>query len=98
MCSLVIATVEHVAAELETGILTEDFAFERHELQPADIHKVIVVVVADVASVPVKDAAVIRQQILLLGPNAGEWFSPELNADLPLRRDRTRRQTALDDV
>ena len=47
------------------------------QLQPADIHKVVVVVDGDVAAVAVENAGVIRQQILLLRPNVGEWFSPK---------------------
>ena len=96
ICALVIPAIEHVTAKLQTGILTEDFAFERHQLQPADIHEVIVVVNAGVASVPVEDAGVISQQIFLLGPDVCERLAPDLHTDLPLRRESPSRQTAFD--
>ncbi len=67
------------------------------QLQPADIHEGIVVVNARVAPVPVEDAGVIRQQILLLRPNVRERLSPKLNPDLPVRRDCPGWQTALGD-
>src|SRR4029077_1580670 len=96
ICALVIAAIEHVTAKLQAGILTEQFALPRQKLQPPDIHKVVVVVNGDIASISVEDAGVIRQQILLIGPNVRERLAPDLHADLPLRRDSPRRQTALD--
>src|SRR5206468_3029954 len=72
--------------------------FEGLQLQPADIHEVVIVVGGDVAAVAIENAAVIGQQILLCGPNIGERLSPKLNADLPLRCDRAGSDGALDRI
>src|SRR5262249_43202442 len=42
----------------------------------------------------IKNACIIGQQILLLRPNAREWFSPKLDTYLPIWCDRTRWQRA----
>src|SRR5206468_9593179 len=65
-------------------------------LQPADIPEIVVVVIVNVASVPVKDAGVVGQQILLLRPNVGEWLSPKFDPDLPFWSDSPGGKTALD--
>src|SRR4029077_435791 len=96
ICALVLAAVEYVTTKLQTGILTEQLALPRQKLQPPDIHEIIVVVNAYIASVSVEDAAVIGQQILLRRPDVRERLAPDLRADLPLRRDGPGRQTALD--
>ena len=92
----IVAAIKNIAAKFQTGILSKDFSFERHQLQPADGHKVVIIVDGSIAAIPVKDAGVIRQQIFLVRPKIGERFPPELNADLPLGRDRAGGQTALD--
>jgi hypothetical protein len=91
-----IAAVKYIAAELEKRGLTSDFALEWLQLQAADKHKVVVVVDGDVATVAVENASVVGQQVLLLGPNAREWFSPKFGTDLPVWRDCAGRQCALD--
>src|SRR5207253_9293325 len=94
---LVIAAIEHVAAQLEQGSLTEN-VFEQGRLQPAYIHEVIVVVNGRVLAISVEDAGVIGQQILPLRPNLGERLSPKFNADLPIRCNYAGRQSAFDIV
>src|SRR5439155_6275227 len=89
--------VEHVAAKLEKGSLPEN-VLEQGRLQTADIHEVIVVVIINVAAVPVEDAGVIGQQILLLRPNVRKRLSPKLSTDLPIRCNRASRQSAFDSV
>ena len=66
------------------------------KLQPSDIHEVVIVVVGGVASVPVKDARVVSHQVLLLRPQVGERFAPDLHTNLPLRCDCPGGKTALD--
>jgi hypothetical protein len=92
---LFISAVEHVAAELKKGSLSKN-VFERLQLQATDKHKVVVIVDRDVAAVAVENSCIIRQQILLLRPNAGERFPPEFGTDLPIWRDCARWQRALD--
>ena len=94
---LVIAAVEYVAAKLEKGSLTEN-VLEQGRLQPAYIHEVIVIVNGRVLAVPVEDAGVIGQQILLLRPNVRKRLSPKLSTDLPIRCNRASRQSAFDSV
>jgi len=57
-----IAAVEHVAAQLEKGGLTKDFACERLQLQAACEHKIVVVVDGNVAAVAVENASVAGQR------------------------------------
>src|SRR4029077_6313534 len=82
-----IAAVKYVAAQLEKGRLTKDFAGERLQLQAACEHKIVVVVDGNVAAVAVEYAGIICQQILPLRPNARERFSPKFDTDLPIRGD-----------
>ena len=74
--------------------MTKDFSIKRLQLEPTHIHEFVVVVDADVATVAVENPGVIRQQILLLRPNACEWFSPKFHTYLPIWCDRTRWQRA----
>ena len=55
---------------------------QRHQLQTAHVHEVVVVVVGGIASVAVEDAGVVSEQVFLLRPDIGEWFAPDLRADL----------------
>src|SRR4029077_12799441 len=57
-----IAAVEHVAAQLEKGGVTKDFACERLQLQAACEHKIVVVVDGNVAAVAVENASVAGQR------------------------------------
>ena len=92
----IIAAVENVGAKLQTGSLSEEFAFERKQLQPAHIHEVVIVVDGGVASVAVKNARIVSHQVLFLWPQVHKWLAPDLHTELTLGCDCAGRQTALD--
>src|SRR5436190_15347098 len=73
-------------------------ALEQGGLQPAHIHKVVVVIVTGVAAVAIENPSIISQQICPARPNSRERFAPKLNADLPLRCNRASRQSSFDRI
>ena len=74
----VIAAVEHVAAQLKKGSLTENVFEQGCNSRRPTYMKLLLSLTRDVAAVAVENPGVIRQQILLLRPNAGERFPPKL--------------------
>ena len=67
-------------------------------LEPADVHEFVVVVVVKIAAVAVEHPGVIGHEDLFAPAKLRERFAPQHRADLPLRRDRARRQAALNRV